>query len=145
MPISFLGRNVNWHWIFPSIKQVLCNILPEKAKKKFSKSIPYGNSCRLMCKQCDHYFGSIKSNQQHSVVCRMNESSAVEKFLRKMARLQRVAAPRQQELLCIMDFQVLECHWWCEIFDCKVEYIDELVAKSGSPILTNTDPLFRYE
>ena len=97
---------------------MLCNILLEKAEKKFAKGNPYDYSClstkyileRRMCKQCDHYFGSIKSNQQHLVVCRMNESPAVDKILQKKVRLQRVAAPRQQELLCVMAFQVLECH-----------------------------------
>ena len=97
---------------------MLCSILLEKAKKKFAKGTPYDYFWpltkyileRRICKQCGHYFGSIKSNQQHSVVCRMKESPAVDKILQKKVRLQRVAAPRQQELLCVMALQELECH-----------------------------------
>ena len=97
-------------------------------------------------KQCGLYFGSIKSNQQHSAVCRMNESSAVEKIVPKKVRPQRVAARRQQELLCVMAFQELEWHEIDDVeFEGNVEEISELAAKNGTPILTNTDPKWESE
>ena len=76
----------------------------------------------------------------------MNESSAVDKIVPKKARPQRVAARHQQELLCVFAFQELE---WHEIddfeFEGNVEEIGELAAKSGTPILTNTDPVREYK
>ena len=81
---------------------------------------------RRVCKQCGLYFEIIKSNQQHSAVCRINESSAVDKIVPKKVRPQRVAARRQQELLCVMAFQELE---WHEIDDVEFEgNVEEIVT-----------------
>ena len=90
----------------------------KKQKKEFLKGIPYDYFCpstndileRRLCKQFSLYFESIKSNQQHLAICRMNESSAVDKIVPKKVRQQRVAAHHQQELLCVMAFQELEWH-----------------------------------
>ena len=70
------------------------NLLPENAKKEFPEGIPCDYSCpltkdmleRRVWKRCGLYFGSTKSNQQHSPVCRMNESSAVDKIVSKKVK-----------------------------------------------------------
>ena len=63
----------------------------------------------------------------------MNESSAVDKIVPKMARPQNTAACHQQELLCVMAFQELEWHAVDDVeFEGNVEDIDELAAKSGT-------------
>ena len=67
----------------------------------------------------------------------MNESSAVDKVVPKKVKPQRVAARRQQELLCVMAFQ--------EVNEVNFEAIDELAAKRGTPILTNTDRIWESE
>ena len=74
----------------------------------------------------------------------MNESSAVEKIMQKKVRPQRGAAHCQQELLCVMAFKELDSIDDLE-FEGNFEDIDELAAKSGTPILTNTDPIWESE
>ena len=76
----------------------------------------------------------------------MKESSAVEKIVPKKVGPQKVAAPRQQDLLCVMIFQELEWYAVDDVeFEGNVENIDELAAKNGTPILTNTDPIWESE
>ena len=122
----------------------------KKQKKEFLKGIPSYYSYpltkdileRRVCKQCGLYFKSTKSNQQHSAVYRMNESSTFDKIVPKKVRPQRVAARRQQELLCVMAFQELKWNAVDDVeFEGNVEDIDELAAKSGTSILTNTDQI----
>ena len=73
----------------------------------------------------------------------MNESSAVDKIVPKKVRPQSVAARRQ---LCVVAFQELEWHLIYVVgFEGNVEDIDELPAKSGTPILTNTEPIWESE
>ena len=72
----------------------------------------------------------------------MKESSAVNEIVPNKVRPQSVAACRQYEILCVVAFQELEWHLINDVeFEGNVEDIDELAAKSGTSILTNTDPI----
>ena len=49
-------------------------------------------------------------------------------------------------MLCVVAFQELEWHLIDDVeFEGNVEDIDELPAKSGTPILTNTEPIWESE
>ena len=76
----------------------------------------------------------------------MNESAAVDKIVLKKVRPKRVAARRQQELLCVIATVELEWHAIDDVeFEGNIEVIDQLFAKSGTPIVTNTDTILDYE
>ena len=69
----------------------------------------------------------------------MNESAAVDKIVLKKVRPKRVAARRQQKLLCVMASQEVEWHAIDDAeFESNVEDIDQLFPKSRTPIVTNT-------
>ena len=75
----------------------------------------------------------------------MNESSAVDKIVPKKVRPQRVAARRQQELLCVMAFQELEWHALDDvILRVMLKASMSLLQKVGTPILTNKNPIWEY-
>ena len=120
------------------------NLLLEKAKKgiskryslrlflPFDKRYPWTTGMQAMW---SWFWKHKKSNQQHSAVYRMNESSAVDKIVPKKVRPQRVGTRRQQELVCVMAIQELEWHEIDDVeFEGNVEEIGELAAKSGTPI-----------
>ena len=70
----------------------------------------------------------------------MNECAAVDKIVLKKVRPKRVAARRQQELLCVMASQEVEWHAIDDVeFEANVEDIDQLFA-----MVTNTDTIL-YE
>ena len=60
----------------------------------------------------------------------------------RKVRPQRVAARRQNELLCAMAFQELEWHAINDVdFDDESD-IPEVVPKSGTPVLNDMDPIW---
>ena len=93
-----------------------------------------------MCKQCGHYFGSIKSNQQHSVVCRM-KSPTVGKILEKKGNTTKSRCPSSTRATLCHGFPRAEI----PLIMCNLRVmLDDLAVKSGTPILTNTDPKLEY-
>ena len=99
MPVSCIPDNVSIEWAKDE-KEAKClppfqilafsdNVLPDKAIKKFQKGIPYNYFCpsnkdilkRRVYKESGIHFESINSNQQHSAVFQMNESSADDKSI----------------------------------------------------------------
>ena len=125
--------------------------MPKHAITKFPKGIPYDYSCPStkdnladrICKHCGLYFGSIKSRQYHSAFCRTKDSLPVgNRTEARKVRPQRVAARRQNELLCAMAFQELEWHAINDVdFDDESD-IPEVVPKSGTPVLNDMDPIW---
>ena len=127
------------------------SLMPKHAITKFPKGIPYDYSCPStkdnladsICKHCGLYFGSIKSRQYHSAFCRTKDSLPVgNRTEARKVRPQRVAARRQNELLCAMAFQELEWHAINDVdFDDESD-IPEVVPKSGTPVLNDMDPIW---
>ena len=85
---------------------MLCNILPEKVKRRFPKGIPYNVFCpstkmTVMQAMCSLFW---KHKVQSAVFCCLREEtilSCQQKCAKKVRPL-RVAARRQQELVCVM-------------------------------------------
>ena len=128
------------------------SLTPNQAIKKFSKGIPYDYSCHLtndvltgrLCYHCGLYFGSIKSNVNHSSYCRTKTEASTAAVTRKV-RPQRVAARRQKELLCAMAFQELEWHAIDDVdfdFDDNQVDISEIAPKSQTHMIEDIQPIW---
>ena len=126
------------------------SLTPKQAIKKFPKDIPYDYSCSStkdvltgrLCYHCGLYFGSIKSNVNHSSYCRTKAEASTAAVTRKV-RPQRVAARRQKELLCAMAFRELEWHAIDDVdFDDNQVDISEIAPKSGTPVIENIQPIW---
>ena len=95
---------------------------------------------------CSLYFGSIKSNQNQSSYCRTKESRAVgdeQQVGKKKAQPQRVAACRQNELLCAMAFQEFEWHAVNDVdFNDLEADILEIVHEIGTTVLDGIEPVW---
>ena len=93
----------------------------------------------------DEYFGIIKSKQNHSSYCQTKESRAggdEQHSGTRKVRPQRVAAHRQKDLLCAMEFQELEWHAVDDVdFNDAEAYIPEIVHESGTPVLDGMEPV----
>ena len=105
--------NVSYLSLFQNIA-LQASLTPKQAIKKFPKGIPYDYSCPStkdvltgrLCYHCGLYFGSIKSNVNHSSYCRAKAEASTAAVTRKV-RPQRVAARRQKELLCALMMLIL--------------------------------------
>ena len=128
------------------------SLTPKQAIKKFPKGIPYDYSCTStkdvltgrLCYHCGLYFGTIKSNVNHSSYCRTKAEASTASVTRKV-RPQRVAARRQKELFCAMVFQELEWHAINDVdfdFDDNQVDISEIAPKSGTPVIEDIQPIW---
>ena len=128
------------------------SLTPKQAIKKFPKGILYDYSCPsakdvLIGRLCYHrglYFGSIKSNVNHSSHYRTKAEASTAAVTRKV-RPQRVVARRQEELLCTMAFQELEWHAVDDVdinFDDNQVDISEIAPKSGTPVIEDIQPIW---
>ena len=86
------------------------NLISDVATKMYPKGLPYDYSCpavdaaTINKRSCSHYgmyFGSICRKTSHQAACK-TVASPLEK---QRVKLQRIAALRQRELLCVMEMQ----------------------------------------
>ena len=122
------------------------NLIPHKLAKLYPVEIPYDLNNpvlkndelkRRMCKNCDLYFGSIKSASVHQKECfDENISDTAQPIQQIVPRVRptRIAAQRQGELLCALAYQELEWHAFEDVDTTDLEVPDEVVPVAGTPV-----------
>jgi hypothetical protein len=122
------------------------SIVPSKAFKKFPKGLPYDFSCpsvenvlpRRICADCGIYFATIKSMKVHKNICNSKTPKNFSKQEEKL-RPQRLAARRQQELLCVIVGSEEETFEWHNEEDVETEGLvvpTVTTVVHGTPILS---------
>ena len=119
----------------------------ERIKKKYPKGVPYDFSSPVLsqdvikqriCQRCGLYLSSLKAKSLHITSCRIdkNNHDEIEKL---RVRPTRVAACRQSELLCVMEFQEME---WAAMDEVDFDDLDNVANSEtdlGTPIIDADD------
>ena len=121
-------------------------LLPLSVQKKFP-TIPYDLACpslddselkKRICDECDMYFGSIQEMTSHKRMCKRRfvdlHTTTEEPRIAKV-RPKRIAATRQKEYLCALEYQDLEWLAFDEVDTTGLEVPEEVGLTSGTPIL----------
>ena len=140
---------------YPSQNLAMKDQLNSAALKKFPRGVPYDYRCpavqdvvnRRLCSTYGIYFASTKEVTNlkpiHNVRRQMQKENDPPPLPRP--RPQRVAAKRQGELLCALEFQELE---WVVDDDVDVEGLvipDGMSVEYGTPVMEVQEPVWLEE
>ena len=160
--LKWLKWDVDAHYLSLTQNLALKAQLGVTALKNFPKGIPYDYRCpaaqnimeRRLCSKCGLYLASIKEVSLHEQMHKNQKTTPfdipsepsskqfAETVQPPRLRPWRVAAWRQKELLCALQFQELE---WLRLDDVDTEGLVILAVsfiKSGTPIIENSKAIW---
>ena len=156
LPITHTANGIEWakddkDATYLSLYQNMVlrsTLTTDRIKKKYPKGVPYDFSCPVLSQDvikqriCQHfglYLSSLKAKSLHITSCRIDKNNHDE-IEKPRVRPTRVAARRQRELLCVMEFQEME---WAAMDEVEFDDLDNVAnfeTDLGTPII-NTDDI----
>ena len=119
----------------------------DRIKKKHPKGVAYDFSCPVLsqdvikqriCQHCGLYLSSLKAKSLRITSCRIDKNNHDE-IEKPRVRPTRVAARRQRELLCVMEFQEMELAAMDEVDFDDLDNGANFETDLGTPIIDTDD------
>lgn len=127
------------------------SVLPTRATRRFPKCIPYDYACpslqadlpKRVCGACGKYFASMKSMKAHLDHCHEKSGSSGSNEIKPNSiRPKRVAARRQRELMCLINYiesDEFEWHDEGEVDTTGLEIPGDIYYQEGTPVMPIED------